>query len=296
MKDFIATKQLLIKTTAPTVRRQLLTLRDRLLDLRARYRQSRQRPGALPHFLIIGAQKAGTTFLYDELVKHPQILGAMTKEVHFFDSNYHKGTAWYRSFFPTPATLAARQAITGEASPSYLVHPHAARRVQALTPNVKLIVLLRDPVARAYSHYHHEVRLGYETLPFAAAIARERERLAGEYERMVVDEAYTSPACLHFSYRMRGEYVTQLHQWYAHFPHEQILTLSAEELYRHPAVMLRAVLTFLGLPPSVQPVGRQHKAFPYAKIDSDLRRQLQAYFAPYNARLYDYINQDYGWT
>src|SRR5262245_9795313 len=106
----------------------------------------------LPDFLIIGAQKAGTSSLYAYLVQHPQILRASMKEVHYVSTEYHRGTAWYRQQFPRSSKVNNRSrrlnkpVITGEASPYYLFHPHAPQRIAALLPNVKLIVILRDPV------------------------------------------------------------------------------------------------------------------------------------------------------
>lgn len=296
MKDFVGTKRIVIKTMAPAVRRSLLDARDRAVDLLVRTRCIGGHQGALPNFLIVGTQKGGTTFLYDELVKHPQIMGALTKEVHYFDANFDKAADWYRAFFPTAETLAARGAITGEASPSYLFHPHAARRIHALAPQIKIIMLLRNPIARAYSHYHHEVRLGYEDLPFAEAIAREEERLTGEHPRMLADETYYSAAYMHYSYLTRGHYFAQLQQWHALFPAEQILTLKSEDFYANPAVALQEVLAFLALPTVDTYRQDQHKTFPYAKMDSQLRTRLHTYFAAHNAELYDYLQQDYGWA
>src|SRR5215216_7751234 len=130
----------------------------------------------LPDFLVLGAQKAGTTALYAYLRRHPQIAGPSWKEVSFFDRHYARGESWYRGNFPSrPATWLARrragaEPIVGEASPGYLFHPHAPQRVATLLPNVRLIALLRDPVDRALSHYHHELALGRESLSFEEAI------------------------------------------------------------------------------------------------------------------------------
>ena len=94
----------------------------------------------LPDFLIIGAQKSGTTFLYQLLVQHPHVKPAFVKEVHYFDLEYRKGVNWYRSHFPLQMRNS-REYITGEASPYYLFHPHAPRRASAVVPDAKLVVL-----------------------------------------------------------------------------------------------------------------------------------------------------------
>src|SRR6266480_7948081 len=129
----------------------------------------------LPDFLILGAQKAGTTALYAYLRQHPEITGPSWKEVSFFDRHYARGEAWYRGNFPN--SLRARGKLVGEASPSYLFHPLAPERVAGLVPEAKLIALVRNPVDRAYSHYQHEVALGREPLSFEDAVAAEYERL-----------------------------------------------------------------------------------------------------------------------
>ncbi len=144
-----------------------------------------------PAFVIVGAQRGGTTSLYRYLAAHPGVLPASRKELHYFTNRHDRGPDWYRSQFPpTPPGT-----ITGESTPYYLFHPHAPRRLHAFAPDVKLIVLLRNPVDRAYSHYQLQVRRRHETLPFEEAIAREEERLAGELQnssKMIVMSASTT--------------------------------------------------------------------------------------------------------
>src|SRR5437588_2037479 len=157
------------------------------------YRTMTNQVRLLPDFLIIGGQRCGTTSLYYYLINYPGISPACTKEVHFFDVNFEKGPGWYRAQFPTVigksyAKYARKHSlITGEASPYYLFHPHAPRRISALIPKVKLIALLRNPVDRAFSQHWLEVQSGYETLSFKEAIESEQERLAGEWEKMLED-------------------------------------------------------------------------------------------------------------
>ncbi|HEV2894458.1 MAG TPA: sulfotransferase, partial [Actinomycetota bacterium] len=148
----------------------------------------------LPDYLIIGAQRAGTTSLHRYLIQHPGVRTTLrTKGVHFFDTAYGRGMSWYASRFPTKLTawyVARRHGVelrTGEASPYYLFHPHVPARVAEHLPQVRLIALLRDPVGRAYSHYQHEVARGFETLSFEEAIEAEPARLAGETQRMLAE-------------------------------------------------------------------------------------------------------------
>ena len=290
-------KKFLIRNAAPVVRRQLLALAEGAQDLTSRAQQSVAWVGALPDFIIIGTQKGGTTYLYDELVKQPGFAAARTKEIHFFDAYYDRGRGWYRAFFPRKAARRGTPPmLTGEASPSYLFHPHAARRASVTTPKAKYIVLLRDPVARAYSHYHHEVRLGFEELSFAEAVAQEAARLAGELERMRDDDNYTSQPLMHYSYLARGRYLEQLQTWQRYFGRDQLLVLSSEQLQRDTPATIRRVGEFLGLKdwqpvPSITP-----KIFPYPKLDPVVQQRLADYFAPHNRALFDYLGEDYGWN
>jgi hypothetical protein len=195
----------------------------------------------LPDFLILGAQKAGTTALYAYLRWHPEITGPSFKEVSFFDRHYAHGERWYRAHMP-----ARRRSLVGEASPSYLFHPLAPERVASMLPDARLIALLRNPVDRAFSHYQHEVALGREPLPFGDAVDGEEERMRGEVERMLREPSYFSHAWWNHTYVARGRYAEQLERWFAHFPRERLLVLFTEELAADTAGTYRRVLDFLG--------------------------------------------------
>src|SRR5881398_2123099 len=209
----------------------------------------------LPDFLIIGAQKAGTTALYAYLREHPAITGPPWKEVSFFDRHYRRGAAWYRGNFPNRLYLrrvharSGARPIVGEASPSYIFHPLAPERVATLAPNVRLIALVRNPIDRALSHYHHEVALGREPLSFEAALDAEPDRTRGEEERLVREPGYFSHAWWNYTYLARGRYADQLERWLALFPREQMLVLASDDLAAAPAEAHGRVLEFLGRSP-----------------------------------------------
>ncbi len=256
----------------------------------------------LPDFLIIGAQKCGTTSLYNYLIEHPWVAPSVTKEVHFFDHAFARGLAWYRRQFPSllekryARIVLRRGLITGEASPYYIFHPHAPQRVWAALPDAKLIVLLRNPVDRAFSHYQHSVRSGKETLPFEEAIEKEGERLQGELERMLADERYRSMAHQAYSYLSRGIYIDQLRAWLRLFPAEQVLILNSEEFYANPAAIYRQTLEFLGLPAyELHEYKRYDHGGYHAKMDGAIRRRLVDDFRPHNQRLYDFLGRRFDW-
>jgi hypothetical protein len=259
------------------------------------------RARVLPDFVIIGAQKCGTSSLYAYLTQHPNVMPALEKEVHYFDSNYDKGIAWYKAHFVTSAYRAVQsfrtgqKTITGEASPYYLIYPHAPARLRAVLPAAKLIVLLRNPVDRAYSHYQHQVARGRESLSFEDALRAEQKRLDGEYERMMRDEHYTSFAHAHYSYLLRGIYADQLALWFEVFPREQFLVLSAESLFADASVAVKQTLAYLELPYREIDVSQKRNARSYSSMNASTRRLLVDYFRPHNARLYELLNDSFEW-
>ncbi|MCW3992275.1 MAG: sulfotransferase domain-containing protein [Candidatus Bathyarchaeota archaeon] len=265
------------------------------------YRMFTSQIRVLPDFIIIGGQRCGTTSLYNNLVRHPCIAPAFRKEAHFFDVYFDRGISWYRSLFPTSIYRYYAERMrgggfaTGEASPYYIFHPHAPKRVFDALPRVKLIAILRNPVDRSYSHYSARVRRGVETLSFRDAIEREEERLRGELERILEDENYYSPNHRLFSYLSRGVYVDQLRRWMGLFPREQLLILKSEDFLADPQAELNRVTDFLDLPNwETGGLGR-YNVGRYPEMGADMRRRLVEYFEPHNQRLYKYLGVDFGW-
>jgi hypothetical protein len=257
----------------------------------------------LPDYLIIGAQRAGTTSLYKYLAQHPGIGPAfLGKGAHFFDTNYSGDLDSYRAHFPTRAYKRYVKAwrgvelVTGEGSPYYLAHPHAPSRIAEALPGVKLIALLRDPVERAHSHYQHERARGFEELSFEEAIEREPERLAGELEKMLADPSYNSFSYQHHTYLARGRYADQLEVWYSLFPKEQILVLRSEDLFADPDRTYREALAFLGVPPVSLATYEAFNPRRYGEMNEATRQRLVEYFAKPNRRLYELLGVDFGWS
>jgi len=254
----------------------------------------------LPDFLIIGAQKAGTTALFAYLRWHPEVMGPSWKEVSFFDRRYGSERA-YRSSFPARPRqwLVSRRRgvwpLVGEASPSYILHPLAPQRVAEMVPDVRLIALLRDPVERAYSHYQHEVRLGREPLSFEDALDAEEGRLHGEVERMVAEPGYFSDAWWNYTYVARGRYAEQLERWFEVFPREQLLVLFTEDLRDDTARTYAQVLEFIGARP--HDLGEYPRIFDhdYADMPAGTRARLDAAFAEPNRRLAELLGRELPW-
>lgn len=207
---------------------------------------------ALPDFYIIGTAKAGSTTLFKHLARHPQIERSFRKEVHYFDRNFERGENWYRAHFPFRAALdrgssGRRRRITGEGTPYYVFHPCAAERIHALDARAKLILILRNPVERAYSHYQQNVNRDRETLSFEEAIEDEGKRIGGEVERLLSGELAYSFNHQHYSYVARGLYLKQIEDWLRFFPREQLLVLFTEELGSMPQRVMDETTGFLGI-------------------------------------------------
>jgi hypothetical protein len=249
----------------------------------------------LPDFLILGAQKAGTSSLHSYLVDHPRVASGFTKELHYFDLHYSAGLRAYRACFPHRRAGT----ICGEATPYYLVHPQVPRRVAADLPAAKLIVLLRNPIDRAISQHNHERAVGFEPLPLEEALDAEEGRLAGERERLERDPAYESFSFMHHSYVTRGLYAEQLTRWFSAVDRSRFLILEAEALFERPQGTLDEVHDFLGLP-AYEPADlrpRHVRAYRPGEEESRerIRDRLRVTFAPHNERLYELLGVDYGW-
>lgn len=256
-----------------------------------------------PTFLIIGGQRCGTTSLYRYLLKHPAIAPVrLTKGVHYFDVQFHQSWKWYMTHFPT--VLQRRyvkyrhgvELLTGEASPYYLFHPLVPSRLAAALPDAKLIVLLRNPIERAYSHYQHEVARGYENLSFEGALAQEPERLWGEVERMEHDHTYVSFEHQHHSYLARGYYADQLERVLSVYHRRQILIIQSERLFSAAQSTLDEVLAFLGLSPLALKTSKRYNAHVYSGMSPDLRRDLLQHYASHNERLNALVGEKYDWS
>ncbi len=259
---------------------------------------------AVPDYLVVGAQRSGTTAIQTHLRAHPDIRSARLgmKGVHYFDTARDRDLDWYRSHYPTRSWLdfmsrvRGKRPILGEASPYYLFHPAAAERIGAELPNVKVIVLVRNPVERAISHYFHEVRRGDESLGMAEAFAAESTRLAGEEQRMLDDPAYNSFNHQHYSYVARGMYASQIRRLQRYVSLDRLLVVESEAFFTKPAESFRTVLGFLGAREWEPETFPQINAAPYADIDPGIVAMLEETFAAPNRELVGLLGTELSWT
>lgn len=272
------------------------------------------RPG--PDFLLIGAKRGGSTSLYYTLLAHPQIMALFpsarllpkanhTKGVHYFDTNYGRGQAWYRSHFPSAAARRAARhraggrVVAGEGSPYYLFHPLAAERAARDVPGTRILVILRDPVERAFSHYRERRRQDAEPLAtFEDALAAEPDRLAGERERIESRPGHRSYAHEQQSYRAQGEYATHLRRWLGFFPADRVHIMIAEDFYADQQRTLDEAAVFLGLRAAPLPAEalRVWNAAPSQSLKPATRRRLAGHYAPFNADLETLLGRSLPWA
>jgi hypothetical protein len=269
-----------------------------------------------PDFLIIGASKSGTTSLWNYIVQHPNVSLNYKgkKEIQFFDQkinkNFPQGSKkslrWYKAHFPTKddiykkkKELNSREVLVGEATPGYLFHPLSPPQIKYLMPNVKLIVLLRNPIKRAFSHYQHEFRAHRESLTFEEAIKAEASRIAGSFEKILSQKNFFCPEYHYHSYLERGKYYDQLVRWYKYFPKDRFLVIKSEELFEHPEAIYKKVLKFLDLP--------KHEKTEFEKLNQgsyntsrtvgfeNISQWLGEYFFKENQKLYELLGVDFNW-
>ena len=248
-----------------------------------------------PGYLVVGTKRGGSTSIAQWISQHPEVAPCRTaKGTHYFDVNFQRGWSWYLSAFEAPSD---RWRITGEASPYYMFHPLAVERIAAALPEAKLIVSLREPVARAWSHHQYEVQQGFEDRPFAEAIALEADRLRGEEDRMRSDPRYESYAHRHHTYLQRGHYAEQLERIYACFPPEQVLVMRSESMFTDPQGELAKVWRHLGLTPVVLDGLERFKAT-HAPLDipPELHQRLTDYYRPWNEKLAQLPGVTFTWN
>ena len=247
-------------------------------------------PTPLPHFLVLGTQKGGTTTLHHLLSRHPGIFLPEVKEVHYFSQHFHQNRKWYADHYQLAKPGQAR----GDITPFYLFHAAVPERIHSVFPKVRLIALLRDPVERVLSQYFHAVRNGYEHLDLVSALQAEEQRLSG------ADSVLREVDGFHYSYQKhsyvsRSRYEHQLQRYRHWFPKRQLLVLRSEDLFEHTDGFLDRLLSFISVDPMPLPEilphsnpGRGEAASVPLSLRRDLRQRL--------AMTYQWVEQEYGIT
>ena len=252
-----------------------------------------------PSFIILGAQRAGTTTLYRVLSEHPAVVRpTVSKGTGFFDVRYERGLRWYLGHFPLGAPARRRHgaaATTFESSGYYLFHPLAASRIARDLPGVRVVAMVRDPVERAYSAHRHEQARGFESEPFEVALELEEERTTGEVEKILADPSYESFEHRHHSYLARSRYSEQVDRFVAELGPDRVYVVDADQFFEHPEVELERLASWLGLPAWTPGRVEQWNARPRTPMAPELRARLERYFEPYDARLAEQMGRTPSW-
>lgn len=244
-----------------------------------------------PDFLIIGTQKGGTTSLYKYLIRHPQILGANYKEIHFFDMNYQNGINWYRRQFPIKKT---NQELIGEATPLYLYHPLVPSRVFERFPKTKIIILLRNPVDRLISHYFM-INKSKNILDLDEVFEKE---LSAQFalKNLLENKDYEINSLIWDSYLSRGLYFEQIKSWRKFFPSNQILIIFSEDLFKNTCNTVNKVFKFLGLPEyNLKKYYKYLKSSSKKVVKIEDKQRLNQYYKSSNMQLQKYLGIKLPW-
>jgi hypothetical protein len=252
-----------------------------------------------PDFIIPGEAKCGTTSLYRYLSRHPDIVPADMKEPLNFIT-YGASPLFCRQHYPLLVRRWVRRGLghktlTGEASANYFAHPTAPDAIARTLPSVRIVVLLRHPVLRAFSDYQMMKTGGYEAVPFDQGVARCLAWLGDPDIKPLVDLARLADEGFP-RYVLRGVYVGNLRRWRGLFSPDRILVLQSEAFFHDPQKTLDRVFAFLDLPPL------RIGSFPVLKkgryagaLTRETWTRLSDYYRPFNRELYALVGQDFGW-
>ena len=254
----------------------------------------------LPSVVVVGAQRSGTTTLFRMLEAHPHLVRpTQDKGTGSFDDNHHRGRRWYRAHFPLRLTgrlLGGPDAMAFECSGYYLFHPLAAERIAAELPEAHVVVLVRDPVERAMSAHRHELARGFEALPLDEALSAERQRLAGESDRIASDPGYRSFTHRHHAYLARGEYGSQVGRFVEAMDKDRVHVVDADAFFADPggefADLQRALRIPVFLPERVE---RWNARPGGPRLPEQRREVLMSHFEASDAELASYLGHPPAW-
>jgi hypothetical protein len=252
----------------------------------------------IPDFLVIGAKRCGTTSLYQHLPEHPCISKSPHDNMGFFNDNFHLGVNWYKSFFPTTFTRKKIKSKFGDflafdVTTKYMEEESTANNVYQTKPNMKIIIILRNPVDRAYSQYHLSVRQTAERRSFEDVVEENMNRLNKEsHEHYEIKPKFSAKED---NYLKKGLYALQLRYWLKIFPRENILIVSTEEFESNQQIIYNKIFEFLNISKFEVKNTKKMQKGNYPPIKSETRNLLLDYFRPHNHELFELINMEFDW-
>jgi|SaaInlStandDraft_2_1057019.scaffolds.fasta_scaffold35750_1 hypothetical protein len=256
-----------------------------------------------PDFLILGYPKCGTTSLYDYLVQHPNVGSTYRKEINFFNLSFSKGMRWYKNHFPLIFKKFFFEKkfhsnfITGEATPLYISHPLALSRIKSMFPNIKLILLLRNPIDRSFSHFHHQRRGKLEPIEFFdEVITLDKERnsiLNKKLQNNEINE--TNQGFFMPPYIEMGKYVKDIEKLFSLFDKKQIMIILTDDLNKNRDDVLKKVHSFLEIPSFIISDFSHKNVGHYESIKLETRKSLIDFYKPYNQELEHLLGLKLNW-
>lgn len=248
----------------------------------------------LPNFIIIGAQKAATSTLHEYLALHTNVQKPPIKETLFFSANYDRGVNYYKSIFP----IHKKGKLTFESTPDYLSHPNAPNLCHKLLPDVKLLVILRNPVDRAFSHFNFVKAYGGEdaSMTFETGLELESERIHNAMNIINHDRYHASLMLSRYSYKRNSEYAGHIKNWLKYYKKENFLFIDFNELKKQPNKVLNAIYAFIGIEhESIEDSIVANKSSYSNSINKDTKEVLSGHFKKHNLELFNLINHQFDW-
>jgi len=260
----------------------------------------------LPDFLFLGPGACGTTSMLELYLRsNNDILPSKLNEIRYFDKKHTNSINWYKILFPSKLTknlrkLSGKKTITGEASGSYILNPNAPARIKKIIPDVKFIVMLRNPVNRTLSHYKRRIRNKKEKRSLEDSIKYELKNFEDEFKKYIENENSIS-VYPETSYLARSRYFEHIEIWFEHFSRDQFLFINSDEYFKNPLQEYNRILEFLELPKhnptltgkrGISPPG----LYDNISIKSETIDFLKNYFPSWNEKLFDLINTKYDWN
>lgn len=256
-------------------------------------RRATHRHRQLPGLVIVGAQKAGTTQLFAGLVRHPQCFGGRAKELQYFSKSRDRPISWYRAQFPLARSVAKVGGLCMEATPAYLPSPPALRMMGRVLPDAKVVVLLRDPVARAFSHFQHYRTRHLDNREFAEAV---REQIAQTPYQAVRGAALGPDAPEMLQYVHRGYYALQLEVLLDQYPRDRVLVVDSADLFDDTNAVCQQVFDFVGLKRhDVPPKKIQNRGYYRERVDAETAALLREHYRPHDELLTELIGRRFRW-
>lgn len=256
-----------------------------------------------PKFFIIGVQKGGTTSLCQYLQSHKQIIPPQRKDIYFFnnETNYSKGLKWYRAHFALGLYKELYDkwnrvdAMTFDGTPNYFDQEGSGEKIKTHFPNAKIILLLRNPIDRAWSNYQMAKRFGFETLSFEESLKLEDIRLQ-EGQKLLETTGEHNYIHQRLTYKKKGLYTNYIDEWIMNYKPENILILSTEEFEIHTKSVYQKICEFLEISVDHNCHFLKYNEGKYqVKMIEKTRQELQEYYKPFNESLFKKININFGW-